>query len=90
MKVKLPITHIEEVDIPDKVFFQYIKEKFQKAHPTFDFRSYITNEGKLKVTNGYDGYSYDYRTKEATLEDIALINLWQQIREIYEPPWRDE
>jgi len=90
MKVKLPITHIEEVDIPDSVFFEYIKNKFKKIHPTFDFNSYINDKGELRVTDGYDGYSHSYRSKQPTLEELAVYNLWQQIREMYEPPWRQE
>jgi len=85
MKVKLPVTRIEDIDIPDEVIFHCVKEKFQKKYPKFRFESYINDKGELRCPSSFDGYSYDYRSEKATLEDITLDNLWQQISEIYRP-----
>lgn len=85
MKVILPITRTEEIDIPDEVIFHCIKEKFQKKYPKFRFESYINDKGELRYPNSFNGYSYEYDTKKATLEDITLHNLWEQITEIYRP-----
>ena len=89
MKVKLPITRFEEVDIPDEVFFEYIKKKFSEIHPRFRFNSYMNDKGEMRIPDGFDGYSTSYRSVKPTLEEITIYNLWEQIREIYEPKWKE-
>lgn len=88
MIVKLPVTRTEEIDIPDEVIFHCIKEKFQKKYPKFRFESYINTNGELRVPESYDGFGYEYSTKKATLEDITLHNLWEQIADIYRSEYK--
>ncbi|HET8688496.1 MAG TPA: hypothetical protein VFM18_17935 [Methanosarcina sp.] len=88
MKVKLPITHIEEVEIPNEVFYQYIKEKFQERFPGYKIGSYLDpNTGKLKEPWGYDGFSHNYEEYrgEHLTEMLAVHGLWEQIDELYHP-----
>lgn len=85
MKVRLPITHIEEIDIPDEVFWKYIKERFQETYRDYKIGSYIDSDGNLKAPYGYDGFSYSYRNTEKTPEMLAIHGLWEQISQLYDP-----
>lgn len=88
MRVSLPVTRTEEIDIPDEVIFQCIKDKFKQKYPRFHFDSYIDTNGNLKFPTSFDGYGYSYQSQKATLEDITLHNLWEQISEIYRPEYK--
>ncbi len=87
MKVQLPITHIEEIDIPDKVFWQYIKEQFKKKYPAYHQDTWIDDEGEMRIPREWDSSGKYYLTGDEKFRMLAIHGIWQQIREIYEPPY---
>ena len=84
MKVYLPVTRIEEVEISDSLIRDGVRLMIGKRFPQYNQRGYIDSDGYLKTPSSYDGYSYEYSKEKATLEHIAFYNFLSQVESLFE------